>query len=60
MRRGEGEQWKERTDKKGRRRDHKCPLQKNVEPKQAVLWVQMQREAQVAACVDSSSRIVEV
>ena len=33
---------------------------RKVEPKQAVLWMQMQREAQVAACVDSSSRTVEV
>ena len=31
-----------------------------VEPKQAVLWMQMQRDAQVAACVDSTSRTVEV
>ena len=31
-----------------------------VEPKQAVLWMQMQRAAQVAACVDSRSRTVEV
>ena len=33
---------------------------KKVEPKQAVLWMQMQRDAQVAACVDSTSRTVEV
>ena len=33
---------------------------KKVEPKQAVLWMQMQRDAQVAACVDSMSRTVEV
>ena len=31
-----------------------------VEPKQAVLWIQMQRDAQVAACVDGTSRTVEV
>ena len=31
-----------------------------VEPKQAVLWMQMQRDAQVAACVESTSRPVEV
>ena len=31
-----------------------------VEPKQAVLWMQMQRDAQVAACVHSTSRRVEV
>ena len=30
-----------------------------VEPKQAVLWMQMQGDAQVAACVDSTSRTVE-
>ena len=33
---------------------------KKVEPKQAVLCMQMQRDAQVAACVDSTSRTVEV
>ena len=33
---------------------------RKVEPKQAVLWMQMQQDAQVAACVDSSSRAVEV
>ena len=33
---------------------------RKVEPKQAVLWMQMQRDAQVAACVDSKSRTVEV
>ena len=33
---------------------------KNVEPKEAVMWMQMQREARVAACVDSTSRTVEV
>ena len=33
---------------------------RTVEPKQAVLWMQMQRDAQVAACVDSTSRTVEV
>ena len=33
---------------------------KKLEPKQAVLWMQMQRDAQVAACVDSRSRTVEV
>ena len=33
---------------------------KKVEPKQAVLWMQMQRDAQVATCVDSTSRTVEV
>ena len=31
-----------------------------LEPKQAVLWMQMQRDAQVAACVDSTSRTLEV
>ena len=31
-----------------------------VEPKQAVLWMQVQQDAQVAACVDSTSRTVEV
>ena len=31
---------------------------RKVEPKQAVLWMQMQRYAQVAACVDSTSRAV--
>ena len=33
---------------------------RKVEPKQAVLWMQMQQDAQVAACVDSRSRTVEV
>ena len=33
---------------------------RKVEPKQAVLWMPMQRDAQVAACVDSTSRTVEV
>ena len=33
---------------------------RKVEPKQAVLWMQMQRHAQVAACVDSTSRTVKV
>ena len=33
---------------------------RKVEPKQAMLWMQMQRDAQVAACVDSTSRTVEV
>ena len=33
---------------------------RKVEPKQAVLWMQMQRDAQVAACGDSTSRTVEV
>ena len=33
---------------------------RKVEPKQAVLWMQMQRDAQVAACVDTTSRTVEV
>ena len=33
---------------------------RKVEPKQAVLWMQMQRNAQVAACVDIRSRTVEV
>ena len=33
---------------------------RKVEPKQAVLWMQMQRDAQVAACVDGTSRTVEV
>ena len=33
---------------------------REVEPKQAVLWMHMQRDAQVAACVDSTRRTVEV
>ena len=33
---------------------------RKVEPKQAVLWMQMQRDAQVAACADSTSTTVEV
>ena len=33
---------------------------RKVVPKQAVLWMQMQRDARVAACVDSTSRTVEV
>ena len=33
---------------------------RKMEPKQAMLWMQMQRDAQVAACVDSTSRMVEV
>ena len=33
---------------------------RKVKPKQAVLWMQMQGDAQVAACVDSTSRRVEV
>ena len=33
---------------------------RKVEAKQAVLWMQMQLDAQVAACVDSTSRTVEV
>ena len=33
---------------------------RKVEPKQAVLWMQMQLNAQVAACVDSTSRTVEL
>ena len=33
---------------------------RKVEPKQAVQWMLMQRDAQVAACVDSTSRTVEV
>ena len=33
---------------------------RKVEPKQAVLWMQMWRDAQVAACVDSTSRTLEV
>ena len=33
---------------------------RKVESRQAVLWMQMQRDAQVAACVDSTSRTVEV
>ena len=33
---------------------------RQVEPKQAVLWMQMQQDAQVAACVDSTSRTLEV
>ena len=35
-------------------------MARKMEPKQAVLCMQMQRNAQVAACVDSTSRIVEV
>ena len=31
-----------------------------VKPKEAVLWMQMQREMQLAACLDSTSRTVEV
>ena len=33
---------------------------RKVEPKQAVLWMQMQRDAQVAACVDSTRGRVEL
>ena len=33
---------------------------RRVEPKRVVLWMQMQRDAQVAACVDITSRTVEV
>ena len=33
---------------------------KNLDPTQAVLWMQLQRDAQVAACLDSTSRTVEV
>ena len=33
---------------------------RRVEPNKAVLWMQMQRDAQVAVCVDSTSRTVEV
>ena len=33
---------------------------RKVEPKQAVLWMQMQRDAPVAACLDSTSRMVKV
>ena len=33
---------------------------RKVEPKQAVRWMQMQRNAQVASCVGSTSRTVEV
>ena len=33
---------------------------RKVEPKQAVWWMQMQQDAQVAACVDSTSRTVEL
>ena len=35
-------------------------MARKMKPKQAVLWMQMQRDAQVAACVDSTSRTVEV
>ena len=35
-------------------------MARKVETKQAVLWMQKQRDAQVAACVDSTSRTVEV
>ena len=33
---------------------------RKLEPKLAVLWMQMQQDTQVAACVDSTSRTVEV
>ena len=33
---------------------------RKVEPKQVMLWMQMQRDAEVAVCVDSTSRTVEV
>ena len=33
---------------------------RNMEPKQAVLWMEMQQDAQVAAFVDSTSRTVVV
>ena len=33
---------------------------RKVEPQQAVLWMQIGRDAQVAACLDSTSRTVEV
>ena len=36
------------------------PTAQKVEHKQAVLRMQMQRDAQVAACVDSTSRMVEM
>ena len=51
---GEGEEAGERQAKA-----HVLTARK-VEPKQAVLWMQMQRDAQVAECVDSTSRTVEV
>ena len=35
-------------------------MARKVETKQAVLWMQMQQVAQVAACVDSTSRTVQV
>ena len=35
-------------------------MARKVEPKQAVLWMQMQWDTQVAACVDSTSRTVGV
>ena len=33
---------------------------RKVEPQQAVLWMQMLRDVQVAACVDGTSRTMEV
>ena len=33
---------------------------RKLKQKHAVLWMQMQRDAQVAACVNSTSRTVEV
>ena len=49
-------------DEEGGERQAKAQVltARKVEPKQAVLWIQMQRHAQVAACVDSTSRTVEV
>ena len=35
-------------------------MAKKMEPKQAMLWKQMQKEAQGAACVDTSSRTLEM
>ena len=58
--------WSEQNgggeDEEARERQAKAQVltARKVEPKQAVLWMQMQRDAQVAACVDSTSRAVEV
>ena len=49
-------------DEEAGERQAKAPVvtARKVGPKQAMLWMQMQRDAQVAACVDSMSRTVEV
>ena len=51
-----------REDEEGgeRQAQAQVPTARKVEPKQAVLWMQMRRDAQVGACVDSTSRTVEV